>query len=106
MSREQKNVINLIKRFSPKSFGIKNAYYKEDDNKLEFFFVVEEKGASSSISYLNSLSSLIERKERGFDIELNIYIQDNKKNIKSMVKKESFKELDLVSNVYYGGICT
>lgn len=105
MSTKQKEALKLIKKFSPKPFGIKSAYYRTNDGKLELIFVVSEKGASSSISYLNSLTSLIEKEVKGIEIESNIYIYDKGKKVEDVAREEDLKKMDLVTDFKFAGVC-
>lgn len=97
MSSKQEKVIELIKNFSPKDFGIKKAYYKTGKGFIEIMFVVEKNSASNLISYLNSLSSIIEKEVKGVRIESSVYIHDNSKKIENVVKKENLEKIKLTS---------
>ncbi len=95
MSSKQEQAIELIKRFSPKPFGIRSAYYRLNGKNLELMFVVDEKKASSLISYLNSLSHIIEKEVRDIQINSSVYIATSKVNISEITKEEELDEIVL-----------
>lgn len=95
MSSKQEKALEMIRSFSPKEFGIKKAYYRTDKDCIEVMFVVDKKSASNLISYLNSLSSIIEKEVKGIKIESSIYIHDKTKKIENVVKKENLERIEL-----------
>lgn len=103
MSSKQKEALELIKKFSPKGFGIKDAYYRLNEKDLEILFVVNEKNAALLISYLNSLSAIVEKEVRGLRIRSNIYIHDKNKKVGEVAKKEKLEKFIL--NVDFANTC-
>jgi len=99
-STKQEEILELIKKFSPKEFGIKKAYYKIGKDIMEVVFVVDKGSASNLISYLNSLSSIIEKEVRGVKIESSVYIYDKSRKIENVVKTEKLSSIELRSFSY------
>ena len=95
MSSKQEKALEIIKSFSPKEFGIKKAYYRIGKDHVEVMFVVDKKNASNLISYLNSLSSIIEKEIKGVKIESSVYIYDKTNKIDNVVKKEKLEKIEL-----------
>jgi len=100
MTTKIKKVIELIEKFVPKNFGIKEAYYKTEKNSVEFIFFINEKDASKLIGYLNSLSKIIEKEIKGVKIESRIYIKSSKKNVNELVEEKKLETINLRSLSY------
>ena len=98
MSSKQENIIKIIKNFSPKGFGIIEAYCKTSKNSVEIMFVVNKKNAPMLIGYLNSLSALIEEEVKGVKIESSIYTYDKSKNLDRVVKEENLEKVGLINS--------
>ena len=95
MSLKLEKAIKLIKQYSARSFGVRNAYFKINDNKLEVLFIISKNKTPSLISYLNSLSSVFENEIKGLDIESSFIVYDKNRDIENIVKKEKFEEMNL-----------
>ena len=100
MTTKIKKVLELIEKFVPKNFGIKEAYYKTEKNSVEFIFFINEKDASKLIGYLNSLSKIIEKEIKGVKIESRIYIKSSKKNVNELVEEKKLETINLRSLSY------
>lgn len=98
MSSKQKEALELIRKYSPKGFGIKDAYYRVNEENLELLFVVNEKNASLLISYLNSLSAIVEKETRGVKIKSNVYVYDKNKSVEKVAKQENLEKISLSVN--------
>lgn len=99
-STKQEKILELIRNFSPKEFGVKSAYYRTGKDFMEVMFIVDRGSASNLISYLNSLSSIIEKEVGGIKIESSVYIYDRSKKIENVVKKENLSSIKLRSFAY------
>lgn len=100
MSSRQEKVIELIRNFSPRDFGVKDLYYKTNKNEIELLFVVKKSGAPSLISYLNSLSDIAEKKADRIKVTSSVYIYDNDKQLKvrGLVEGEKLKKISLINS--------
>jgi len=103
MSSKQKEAIALVKSYSPKGFGIKDAYYRVNGKNLDLLFVVNEKNAALLISYLNSLSAMIEKEVKGIKISSSVYIYDKNKKVEKVAKQEKLEKISL--NVDFAPAC-
>lgn len=101
-NKQQKQVIDLVKRFSPREFGIKGVYYKLSKSNIELLFVVDKSNASSSMSYLNSLASIIENEVKGVKIESSVYIKEKGSRVENVIAKEKLSSLELTSLSFAG----
>lgn len=107
MSEKQKRVIGLLQSFSPKDFGVRQAFYRIKDDKMEVVFVVNKNNAPNIASYLNSLSSLVEEKVGGITVESSVYIREDGKNeVRNVAKRKELKEINLfrTNNIGVGAV--
>ncbi len=100
MPEKYEKAIKLIQKLTPKTSGLKEGYYKVEDDKLELLLLIGKKNAPNTISYLRSLSSIVEGELKGVEIETNIYISEKQeqKKVKDVVEKEKLKKMKLTSN--------
>ncbi len=106
MPPKQEKIIDLIKNFSPKDFGVRDLYYKAGENEIELLFVVKKSNASSLISYLNSLSDIIEKRSDNIKVISSVYIYDSDRQIRvrKVIERDKLKKIDLISS-RYANIC-
>ena len=79
LKQEKANRTNKGLFFAQKFWNKKEAYYKIGKDFIEVMFVVDRNNASSLISYLNSLFSIIEKEVKGITVESSVYIYDSAK---------------------------
>lgn len=97
-------VLDSIRRFAPRDFGIEQIFYRSlSSNRLEIVFIVNEAKAGSLISYLNSLASLIGKEVKNIKIESSVYIDDKAKNISQMVRKDKLEKMELTRSFATAG---
>ncbi|MBU2036722.1 hypothetical protein KJ866_00730 [Patescibacteria group bacterium] len=101
MSVKQEKVIKLVQSLSPKSIGIKSAFYRFNDDKVKIVFMVDKNNVAYLISYLKSLSLIAEKEIKGVDLEINIYVQDTKKKMQEVIRQEDLKIFKLENNFSY-----
>ncbi|KKS35064.1 MAG: hypothetical protein UU95_C0005G0027 [Parcubacteria group bacterium GW2011_GWC2_42_12] len=106
MPEKYQKTIELIKKFSPKTFGIKNAYYRINKDNINLVFIVDEKNASSLISYLNSLTKIIERELGDVKIETSVYVYDKQYKNNKLENNSKLEKIQLTSNISYAGAQT
>ncbi len=101
MTKKIENAIEIIKNLTPKTFGIKNAFYKIDDNSIDVLFIVDKKSASNSISYLKSLGTILEKEVRNVTIKTSVFIHERGKDTVDVAKKEKYQQIRLLNNLNF-----
>ncbi len=102
MSEAEKQVLENIKKFAPKDFGVRRIYYRSITNGLEVLFLVDKEKAGNLIGYLNSLSALIAKDTKNIKIECSVYVDEKGKDMDKVAKKEKLERMELSSMNFAG----
>ena len=95
---KQQQVINLIADYSPKNFGLESIYYKTSKDKINVYFIVNEKNPITTIGYVNSLASIAEKEFKGITIESNSFVQEKgkgKRKFKDVINDSGLRQVML-----------
>lgn len=104
LTREQKQILGLIKKFIPtEEFGINQAFFRTKDEKtIDFLFIVDKDKSPDSIAYIQSFVSVLQKSSKDMDIELSIYVheKDRAKELKNIIKDRDYKIAQLSKSLF------
>lgn len=105
LTADQKIVLDAVGKFIPmKELGVRKAYARtKDEDSIEFLFTVDKRNSDDSISYIQSFISTMQKSIDTINIEVSIYIDEDKKKkdaLKELVKKRDYKEASLSPSLF------